>query len=302
MCMQEMPEHSLLAASFNTLYKISQKQFSRNFGLHLNSADWKPYIDKGTARFYNFLRTGVLTTYTTTTNDGRHKRHDQVIQFSEYKLAETTILLCFLCGVPEQEITDFLITFYFNSRTKLFCDCEAFKFWGFEYILTRKGSVFGEGEYRYPKIRNPRKVGVVCKHLWVILEALKKKELQIVEGIVPFYKKVYGLDNQKRFEKYRKELGKIGRQEILQEAREIIPKTKSETIRKAFNLLDEKYFKNMDKRKRIKKPELQDQKSQFPSGDSMLRAFRRITKPSTLKEDWSDIDTETLGWDKEKKQ
>ena len=73
---------------------------------------------------------------------------------------ENALLFLYLIDVPENDIKDFIAMFLFNSRTRFFCTCPAFKFWGFEYILTKQNSVFGIGEFRPPVEKNPHMKGV----------------------------------------------------------------------------------------------------------------------------------------------
>jgi len=56
------------------------------------------------------------------------------------------------------------------------CNCPANLYWGGAYLLSKEGAKWGRKEPRSPKIRNPRKQGVGCKHL---IRALQ---------ILPFYR------------------------------------------------------------------------------------------------------------------
>ncbi len=51
------------------------------------------------------------------------------------------------------------------------CNCPAFLFWGFKYKAWVKGYGF-QSEQRFPKIRNPKLQGSVCKHLEQVLATL----------------------------------------------------------------------------------------------------------------------------------
>jgi len=248
--------NGVLSASFNTLYKASQRQFSNSLGLHLNSKDWKAYIDPGSAKFYNFLLDGIVHTSTHTTTDD--KTYEQVIQFSEYKKLESSLLLLFLNKASEADIIHYVVNFLYNTRVKVFCTCPAFKFFGFEYILTRKRSVFGPGEYRYPIEKNPNKNGVYCKHLWVVADSLYKKQLKFAEGLVPFYKRAFGINSELNLEKYKKEVGSW-MEKLLEDSKNNIKTTNSKTIEKEFNKLENQYLKNMDE-KELKEPKELDQK------------------------------------------
>lgn len=230
---------SLFAASFNTLYDLSSKQFSEHKGLKLDSADWKPHINLGIANFLNFIRTGEI--YTSTHTDTSDKKYQQIIQFTKYKNLDNILLLLFLAGVSDQDAISFISTFLFNTRTKVYCNCPAFSFWGFEYILTRKGSAYGEGEKRYPIERNPDLKGVFCKHLWVITSSLHKKQDILASKMLPFYKKAFRIIDKAKFEKYAKELGRNGIQEVLEAAIEDVEEVKNAKIKKLFTSLYSKY-------------------------------------------------------------
>lgn len=44
------------------------------------------------------------------------------------------------------------------------CTCPAFKWWGYEYIMTQLGANSSSVQDIYPKIRNPKLEGTLCKH------------------------------------------------------------------------------------------------------------------------------------------
>ena len=52
---------------------------------------------------------------------------------------------------------------------KINCTCPAYKYFGYEYILTQLGADSGKGENRFPKIRNPKLQGVMCKHCYMVM-------------------------------------------------------------------------------------------------------------------------------------
>ena len=56
---------------------------------------------------------------------------------------------------------------------KLRCSCPDFLYFGNKYILTQLDSIWGTGEHRFPKIKNPKLKGSgLCKHLILALQAL----------------------------------------------------------------------------------------------------------------------------------
>jgi|HigsolmetaGSP11D_1036233.scaffolds.fasta_scaffold00013_34 hypothetical protein len=58
-----------------------------------------------------------------------------------------------------------------SGNVRLHCNCPAFSFWGFQYILTQlDAAIYAEG--RFPIIRNPDLKGIACKHLIRTLKVL----------------------------------------------------------------------------------------------------------------------------------
>ena len=75
-----------------------------------------------------------------------------------------------------------------NNDTEVFCTCKSASYFGYNYILTKVKSKFGTQEDRYPKIKNPKLRGAVCKHLHYILEDFKNPEiLKIYIDILTYY-------------------------------------------------------------------------------------------------------------------
>ena len=66
------------------------------------------------------------------------------------------------------------------------CNCPAFKWWGYSYIMTTRKSVFpGYGNTIFRKIRNPNLVGTVCKHLVSVLKRLPEDNRKIYLQLNP---------------------------------------------------------------------------------------------------------------------
>lgn len=51
------------------------------------------------------------------------------------------------------------------------CTCPAYLYFGYKYILTQIDSNESDDENRFPKIRNPKLQGVMCKHCYVAINA-----------------------------------------------------------------------------------------------------------------------------------
>lgn len=72
-----------------------------------------------------------------------------------------------------------------NERNILcHCDCPAFKWWGYSYIMTSRRAIYPTKDVTiYPKIRNPRLVGSVCKHLFSVLMQMEKDAQEIYKNL-----------------------------------------------------------------------------------------------------------------------
>jgi len=60
-----------------------------------------------------------------------------------------------------------------NGRLRFDCDCGRHTFW-YRYIATIGKYNYGRAETGYPKIRNPRLVGVACKHALRVMQVILK--------------------------------------------------------------------------------------------------------------------------------
>lgn len=56
-----------------------------------------------------------------------------------------------------------------TASLRTHCDCEAFLYFGYKYILTQLDTAI-EPENRPPKVRNPKMRGTVCKHIAAVLK------------------------------------------------------------------------------------------------------------------------------------
>lgn len=65
-----------------------------------------------------------------------------------------------------------------DAKLRCYCSCPAYHFWYSYKAWTRGYGIFPET--RYPKIRNPRLEGFLCKHLYLVLQ------------IYPFWSKQIG--------------------------------------------------------------------------------------------------------------
>lgn len=278
--------YGIVAANFNTLFKVAQKQFSKSKGLRLNSKAWKIYVRAGVANFVDFLINGIVNTTTTTATD--EQTYEQIIQFEGHSKLSEPVLLLLLFKVPDQEVIEFIETFLFNSRTRVKCGCPAFKYWGFEYILTRMNSVYGEGERRYPIERNPNKEGVFCKHLWVVTDSLYNKREKFVQNILPFYKRSLDVSSPEKLKKKIIEYGKDGIKRLYAKSVLIVKKTENSKIQKSFESLANKYMPKLLKEVNKKQ-------------EAMTRGLNRVNRQfaesgeKTILDETEGLDLQTLG-------
>ena len=70
-----------------------------------------------------------------------------------------------------------------NGEIRCSCSCPAWIYSGSKYIGTQLGYAYGGKETRFPRIRNPKLKGSVCKHLFVILKALPFQKFGIASQV-----------------------------------------------------------------------------------------------------------------------
>lgn len=62
---------------------------------------------------------------------------------------------------------------FLDGPLRFDCDCGRHRYW-FRYIATKGGFAHGRPEVGYPKIRNPTLVGVACKHVLRVMQAIQR--------------------------------------------------------------------------------------------------------------------------------
>lgn len=63
------------------------------------------------------------------------------------------------------------------------CTCPAYLYFGYKYILTQLDTNEDNPEHRFPKIKNPKLQGVMCKHCYVALSAFPFNWTSIAKDI-----------------------------------------------------------------------------------------------------------------------
>jgi hypothetical protein len=66
---------------------------------------------------------------------------------------------------------------------KISCTCPAFLYFGYKYILTQLDTNESGPEHRFPKIRNPKLHGVMCKHCYTAISAFPLNWTRIAKDI-----------------------------------------------------------------------------------------------------------------------
>lgn len=91
-------------------------------------------------------------------------------------------------------------------------------YWGTKYNLTQINSIYGPVELRPPKIRDPHNNNFACKHLWLVLENYKDNIQLFTKQLVPYYKRLFGIQSPKGIERLKKQMGTKGFQQIIEQA------------------------------------------------------------------------------------
>ena len=83
----------------------------------------------------------------------------------------------------EDLMVDEKVRLAMDGDLRISCTCPAFQFWGFAYITTQLSAKKGEDEDIFPEIRNPRLVGVMCKHCYKAVKSFGSNWLAITRDI-----------------------------------------------------------------------------------------------------------------------
>ena len=75
-----------------------------------------------------------------------------------------------------------------RGQLRVRCTCPAFKWWGYWYILGELDSLFGHKTPKFPKIRNPKLKGALCKHLYSVLTVLPANMPEITRDVKKKFK------------------------------------------------------------------------------------------------------------------
>lgn len=70
-----------------------------------------------------------------------------------------------------------------SGDVQISCTCPAYLYFGYKYILTQVDSNESDKENRFPKIRNPKLQGVMCKHCYIAMQAFPLNWTSIARDI-----------------------------------------------------------------------------------------------------------------------
>ena len=105
---------------------------------------------------------GVLNFVTNSGPDSDVSRHHVHVQFPAFQ-----------AYAAQGQKPDKIARTMLDGPVKWSCDCGRERFW-YAYLMTIGGFKYGEQQPNFPKIRNPKLVGVACKHGLRVMQALLK--------------------------------------------------------------------------------------------------------------------------------
>ena len=104
---------------------------------------------------------GVLRFITNAGPDSDVTRHHVHVEFPAFK-----------AYAAQGQKPDKLARAMLDGPIKISCDCGRARFW-LDYVQTIGGFKYGAPQNNFPKIRNPKLVGVACKHALRVMVAIK---------------------------------------------------------------------------------------------------------------------------------
>lgn len=239
------------------LTKESKIQYSQSKGLHLNSKDWESYINVNPANLYSFLVNGTIRFSTKSVHN--NMKYEQIIKLMAYKEIEPSIFIMMFLGVNDDLILKFFAKFLSLTEAKVYCSCDAFRYFGYYYILTKKNSAYGPGESRKPKVKNPKEEGIVCKHLWQVLLELDPFISSLGRDLLPYYRRSFGITYDPTLETLKKKIRREGFIKILEKSTKNLNKIKDgKDLIRMFKSIVDPYIKRFDSSTLTVRPKKQE--------------------------------------------
>lgn len=75
-----------------------------------------------------------------------------------------------------------------NGDIKIYCTCPSWIYGGYKYMASQLDYAFYDTELRFPKVRNPKLQGTLCKHAYIVLKALPYQKFGLMGAVNSFLK------------------------------------------------------------------------------------------------------------------
>lgn len=116
---------------------------------------------------------GTVRFITNSGPNSKVQRHNVVVQFLAWDQAVSKLAAC---PLSDKAAPMRIARWLRQQRVAFDCDCERHTFF-FRYIATIGGFAAGRQETGYPKIRNPKLMGVACKHVLRVMTEIASSGL-----------------------------------------------------------------------------------------------------------------------------
>lgn len=190
--LQDQDKLARILDTYSLLQEITSKEFVKDADKDRIARAKKQFDTHGT-KYDKVLSDGTImfktksAGYSNKKYAGYHKTYIQYILPAEIKDVKK------MTDLKDNEKVNLLLA----GDLKLRCSCPDFLYFGNKYILTKLDSMWGKGEHRFPKIKNPKLKGSgLCKHLILVLSALPFW----ISDITGDYKKIGVLDSEEEKE------------------------------------------------------------------------------------------------------
>ena len=70
-----------------------------------------------------------------------------------------------------------------HGNIKIYCTCPHWVYGGYKYIATELDYAYGSTENRFPKIKNPKLMGTLCKHAFLVVKSLPYQKFAIESAV-----------------------------------------------------------------------------------------------------------------------
>ena len=70
-----------------------------------------------------------------------------------------------------------------HGNIKVYCTCPHWVYGGYKYIATELDYAYGSTENRFPKIKNPKLMGTLCKHAFLVVKSLPYQKFAIESAV-----------------------------------------------------------------------------------------------------------------------